>query len=446
MLERGDDRYYLYAPLRRGLAVVNGAAARVVARYLDGGIDDLPPPAVAVIEQLTERGLLGSSPPKPPLFPDDYTFQPHEVTLFPTTRCNLRCRYCYADAGHRVETMPWEIARAAIDRVASNAGLLGAPRFGVGFHGGGEPLLEWEFVVRCVEHARRAAADRGLDADIYAATNGLLTAGQRAFVAEHFSTVNISLDGPPDIQDRNRPRVDGGGSYAGVAATLRDFDARGMHYGVRSTVTRGMVERLVEVVEHLHGEFGLAYLHLEPVWNCGRCRSSGTRPPDADEFVRHFVAASERGRELGLEVHYSGARIDVLTSRFCAAPGDGFSVLPDGRVSSCYEVLEPSDPRAEVFHYGHFDGATGEFVFDTDRLARLQGFSVEHLEYCADCFCKWHCAGDCLAKVFERCGRPHHEGSDRCQLNRELTLAALDRLIQNPDGDDATASRTRGGG
>lgn len=429
VLPRGADRYYLYAPLRRVVAEANAAAVEAVAQYLHQPRATLAPQAAAVIEQLRAQGLFREPLPQPPLFPEAYDFYPHEVTLFPTSRCNLRCRYCYANAGCKAVDMPWEVAQAAIDLVAANAGWLGSPRFAVGFHGGGEPMLAWDMVVRAVEYARRKAEQTGLEAEVYAATNGLLTPEQREFVARHFSTLTVSLDGPPEVQDHNRPTLHGGGSYALVAATLRDFDARGFPYGLRSTITATTAGRMAETVDWLASEFRTQYLHLEPVWLCGRCATTGERPPTDEDFVREFLRARDAGRRRGIGVFYSGARLDVLTSKFCGAPGDGFSVLPEGLITSCYEITDVRDPRAATFHYGRYLPEKGRFEFDRQRIAALQKYSVDHWPHCADCFCRWHCAGDCLSKVFEKSGGDCHQGSDRCRLNRALTLADLDEVV-----------------
>ena len=428
IVPRGDDRYYVYEPLSRAVAVVNGAAARAVAKHLEGNDVPCTPSERSVIDALREQGMLVPST-NTPAFPQGCDFFPHEVTLFLTSRCNLRCRYCYAEAGTRDLNMPPDIAEAAIDLVAANAGLLGSPVFGVGFHGGGEPTVAWNLFQHCVRYAEAKAETMGLDADIFAATNGVLSDEKRSFIIEHCKTVNVSLDGPHDIQDLNRPKASGAGSYADVHDTLKCFDAAGFHYGIRATITAATVNRMEEIVERLRDEFNFAYLHIEPVWACGRCTASGERPPPDGVFERNFVKASARAKALGIDIHYSGARLDVLTTKFCGAPGDGFSVLPEGIATSCYEITDPGAPLASVFHYGHYDQNARTFIFNAERLRMLREMSVEHFPYCSDCFCKWHCAGDCLAKVFRASRSTRHEGSQRCALNRALTLAALDDVV-----------------
>jgi uncharacterized protein len=267
-----------------------------------------------------------------------------------------------------------------------------------------------------------------------------LSREQREFIVRHFATVTVSLDGPPDIQDYNRPKVDGSGSHADVRQSREFFDEQKFFYGIRATITAGTVGRMVEIVERLAGDFRPGYLHLEPAWLCGRCVTTGERPPEDDDFADNFLDAQEAGRRLGVDVHYSGARLDVLTCKFCAAPGDGFTVLPDGSVTSCFEVMDVDDPRAGIFHYGQYDSATRAMCFDQKRLDELQRLSVENLPFCRDCFCKWHCAGDCLAKVFARSGAAIHQGSCRCGLNRALTVKQMERLVREEMAEKAPAT------
>lgn len=444
LLHLDDGRPCLYAPLRRSAAVVNQGAVAAVRRYIEAGDAGLTEAQRRTIQQLERGGLLGGPAPAPPVFPEGHRFCPHEVTLFLTSRCNLRCRYCYAEAGKKQVEMPWSVARAAVDLAARNAGLLGSPRFAVGFHGGGEPTVAWELLVQCTEHALRLADAKGLEVELFSATNGLLSPAQREYIIRHFGSVNVSLDGPADIQDHNRPRLDGSGSHREVHETLERFNEAGMNYGIRATITAATASRMVEIVEHLCERYRFRYLQLEPVWLCGRCSTSGERPPSDEQYVRHFDAAVRRGRELGVAVTYSGARLDVLTSKFCAAAGDSFTVLPEGVVTSCYEVTEPDDPRAATFHYGRHDAEAGAFTFDEERLEALGKLSVEHLTFCEDCFCKWHCAGDCLAKALDCSGDGTHQGSPRCNLNRTLTLSDLQRTLLEAEAEAGSAGH-RGG-
>jgi uncharacterized protein len=428
VLKRKDGcSYILYSPLNKKVGLINASGANTLHKYFRQ--EPLSPGEMVYIDNLYENRFLNHVALSRPVFPANYDFMPHEVTLFATSRCNLRCRYCYAEAGKKSEDMSTEIAKAAIDLVANHAGRMGLPEFAVGFHGGGEPTVAWNFITETVGYAREKADRKGLEVEIFAASNGMFNEKQRDFILKYFTSLNISLDGPEDVQNYNRPCADGSGSFARVRENLKFFDAQGFKYGIRATVTERNVHRMAETVEWFASEFNFTSLHLEPVWSCGRCLTTGETAPRDEDFIHHFVRAMEKAEQVGIRLEYSGLRLDSLISRFCAATGDGFNVLPDGRVSSCYEITEADDPKAALFHYGRYDAGSKAFVFDKDRIQRLQRYSVEYLDYCRDCFCKWHCAGDCLSKVFDAAPAFTHQGSPRCKLNRRLTLLQLEKLI-----------------
>ncbi len=185
-----------------------------------------------------------------------------------------------------------------------------------------------------------------------------------------------------------------------------------------------------EIVEFLGNSLpALKEVHIEPLWLCGRCHTSGEMAPKPEDFIHHFSEATHAARELGLSLKYSGARLHTITNRFCGAPGEGFSVLPGGAVTSCYEVCDSEDPRAELYHYGRYNPDSKKFEFDQNKIARLRNLSVENIAFCNDCFCKWHCAGDCLSKALTEYSPDGHKGSIRCLINRELTLLQIKDMI-----------------
>jgi len=414
--------------------MINAGAAGVVADYLENGQGSHSAKEQEILDRLIQADVIGGVAPQFPTFPEQYAFQPYEVTLFLTTRCNLRCRYCYAEGGTRQEELTWQEAQAAIDFVIENALLGERNDFILGFHGGGEPTLAWPMLRRCVEYAIETGHKKKLKAVIYTATNGILNHAQRNFILEHLSGINVSFDGPADIQNHNRPFSDGSASFDQVMQSLKFFDEHNFDYSVRATVTSNSVTRMAETVEFLGGSLpALKHVHIEPLWLCGRCHTSGETPPEPELFVSSYLEAEKTARDLGINLTYSGARLDTLSNRFCGAPGEGFSVIPGGSVTSCFEVCDVRDPRSELFHYGHFDPAAGRYHLDQEKIRKLRSFSVDNLTFCSDCFCKWHCAGDCIAKALQDFTPQGHAGSTRCGINRQITLAQIRTMFTEMD-------------
>lgn len=109
--------------------------------------------------------------------------------------------------------MPWDAARAAIDRLIAVADP-GRP-VTIGFLGG-EPFANRRLIHRAVAYAARAGGRRRLDLRSSVTMNGtLLRPGDLDPLRAHPFAVTVSLDGGAAIQDAQRPRHgDAGGSFA----------------------------------------------------------------------------------------------------------------------------------------------------------------------------------------------------------------------------------------
>ncbi len=83
---------------------------------------------------------------------------PTSVQIEPTTRCNIRCRFCPVTSGRYGKDMPWEVFERILPAISPDC-------LGV-LYGNGEPLLHPRFLDMC-----RALRDRG--ARVVTSTNGM---------------------------------------------------------------------------------------------------------------------------------------------------------------------------------------------------------------------------------------------------------------------------------
>ena len=436
---RDEQGPILYAPLGNLIARANEPAVAAALAYArdPNTLEDMSDDERAVVETLGERGFFRHR-----AYPRHTVgFRPVQVTLFPTNNCNLRCSYCYAfggeggGSGEPLTRMDLRVAQRAIDLIARNAlerRAEGEPirNFLVSIHGNGEPFCAYDLIREIVWYGQDVAEELDIPAVFNAATNGVLTDEQLDFVIANFHSVNVSFDGLPRFQDANRPMAGGRGSFAQVDHTMRRLAEAGVGFGIRTTVTAAMVDAMPEIVAFVAESYpGIEQLHLEPVWECGRCVTSDNSMPSAEAFTRRYLESLEVAQERGLRLVFSGARQDMLVDTFCKVSSGSFTVTPTGDVTACYEVSYRSDPRSERFFFGHFDHELGDFVFDQDKLDELSRLNVRNIHSCDDCFCRWHCAGDCAAKVLDGIPLEEHHGSVRCRISRALTLNQIQRKL-----------------
>ena len=424
-----EEDYIIYTPFPRIAMRINRTAVEIITKIQAEGNFSLTPTESQFVQLLENYGIVsnGTDPrPDQPLCEID---QPNGVILFPTFECNFRCKYCYSFGGEEPARMPWEIAKAAIDFVAQNAVKRGISRFNVDFHGGGEPTRNWELMVRCRQYALDTARRYRLQTSSTLVSNCVLSQTQLEWIVDNIKYVSASLDGPPDIQNSQRPLANGGPSYDLVAASLRYFDKVGYPYGIRTTITVNSVSRMSEIVAHFCENFSARRIHFEPLFECGRCTVNGLAAPDKQVFVEEFERALEIADKYGAIIYYSGARLGNLTSLFCGGLGRNFVVLPDGYVTACNEVCRRNDPRWEMFCYGHYDKETRRFMLDANRQRYLAGRKVQAILFCAACFLKWNCGGECPVKGVLRNGDLFLPDRDRCYINQELAKHMLVQVL-----------------
>jgi len=425
------QKYIIHLPLRRASFVANANLVNLLVRARRG--DKAAKKKLGLEEKLL-RALFET--------PDQYRylakprdippFRPTSISLFLTSRCTLRCTYCYAEGGDRPVDMPRAMAKSILDLVLNNALAGGSDSLEVNFHGGGDLGASWPLFVEARDHLRKITARHGVKVRTSAGLNGYLNDEQRGWVSRNIDISTISIDGPPPIHDPHRPTAGGGASFPVVADTLRYFDKAGYPYGIRTTITGDSVGRMEEIVEYFCRHFASRNIKIEPMFNRGRSEKTGIRPPSAADFIRHFRKADKVARRWGRELIYSGARLDAVSCVFCQASGDTCAVTPEGWVTSCYEVLSPEDPMAKTFFYGRFDLGKKRFVIDEGKRKALYGLNLLNKPQCQGCFCKWNCAGDCPVKSIHAESQADAIEPDRCRINRELTRDQIVAALRAP--------------
>jgi MoaA/NifB/PqqE/SkfB family radical SAM enzyme len=187
------------------------------------------------LAQLGARRLLGKK-------------SPFQVTFSLTNRCNFRCDYCHIPLQHREEMTTAEWCRA-IDEFRSG-GMARASLIG------GEPLLRKD-CGEIIAHLKH----RGVHAAMN--TNGWFVPERLDEVAQ-LDVACITLDGPPEINDRQRHK----GSYDRSIRAIELLKGRGVQVVTMTVVTPAGGENMKHVLE-VAKDMGIkAFFQLEHDASC----------------------------------------------------------------------------------------------------------------------------------------------------------------------------------
>jgi uncharacterized protein len=335
--------------------------------------------------------------------------------LHVTSRCNLRCAYCYVPRGG--EAMDAETGRAAVDAAFRSA-------TGHGFravklkYAGGEPTLNFPVVQAIHTHAQAVAAETGLGLREVILSNGVaLTQEMLDWLCDEDVRLAISLDGVGESHDGQRALPGGESSYSCVARAVDRALASGVTPHISITVTSRNVDALDVIV-------GFA-LQRDLLFNLNFVRPVPAGPDLAATPERLITGV--RAAMAVVEARMPRLRlIDGLLDRCnLTAPhgypcGAGHSYLvvdPHGRVARCQMEME----------------RTVSSVWEDDPLQMVrtapEGFrnlSVDEKEGCRECPWQYWCAGGCPLVARRMSGRQDVR-SPYCKVYRTL-LPELLRL------------------
>ena len=337
------------------------------------------------------------------------------VSLEVTNACNLACIYCYARAGEKRARMPESTAFAALENALGGAGAIHLTFFG------GEPTLNLPLIKRCVEFVE----DSGIKTKFHISTN--CTAGDSALeylVGKNFS-FNASCDGPPAVQDAQRPVKGGGQSSPLAESTIKKLARAGSLFKVHSTITSLNVSKMPDAVKYFAG-LGAEFIQFEPVHVTGRALESGVKRPEASAFVENFGRALDAAEECGVTA-FNSVYANLLwpCKRFCQViAGAKYLVGVDGRLTLCYENLGCEKP-AEEFVIGAVKH--GKIIIDEEKSRRLRNHCVDKMPGCTACTARLICSGGCPYRNFTATGSITQSDPFQCELNHALVEEAARR-------------------
>jgi uncharacterized protein len=240
----------LYSTLRGAVMQVSAA---VVAAMLDGTLEAaeqetlarlgfLVPDAVAEQQQL--KGYF-----------DWANANARRYTALVTLNldCNLACPYCYEDHFRGKSYMSDATADLLVATIL-NGPIAAGKEVLLDFYGG-EALLSIPLIRRIAAPLHEAAAKRGSAFSFNLVTNGTLLTRR---VAEEllplgFYGAKITIDGPPDIHNIQRPFVSGKGSFELIIKNLKEVCGL-VKVQVGGNFTRDNYHRFPELLDILAGE------------------------------------------------------------------------------------------------------------------------------------------------------------------------------------------------
>lgn len=300
---------------------------------------------------------------------------PNELHLiiFPTEKCNFRCKYCYED--HSAARMKPEIQNALLKYVGRQ--LPNLSHITIDWFGG-EPLLGLPVIRRIngtiLDQQKAGHTNAWFRSGI--TTNGYLLKPELFEELLQLGVVQyqITLDGPKDLHNTTRIMTDGGGSFDRIWSNIIAMHKRPEQFDVllRLHLMTRNVDRVPELIEQIERELGDDHrfkLFLKPIKNLGGdglnfCAIESL--PNGDEIAESLQQTLKTNRGF-----WSPNPI-CHASKF-----NSHIIRADGRIAKCTTALDDpintigkitEDGRLELDRTKIIKWSRGVFDMNPDRL------------------------------------------------------------------------------
>ena len=339
------------------------------------------------------------------------------LLILPTYDCNFRCPYCFER--HRLsrgqdwlhKAMSEEMVDAifkAVEKESQRGVKAGSCQLY-----GGEPFLEKNKDL--VRYIVRKAADAGMT--LSAVTNGYSLDCFADLLEEYpFESLQITLDGVKEDNDRRRVFTGGGGSFEKVLENTSLAVSKGIRTNIRINTGPSNLER-VHLLKKVFEDRGLANA---PGFSYYFASTQGESHGDANSGLRHreivdtLVRNGFEKKEAMEHVEYYGIYMNTIrdliekqeyfkpADSHCGAEKMMYLVDPEGAVYTCWDFVAMENMRV-----GRVDVEKGKFVFNFS-LLQWNLRNVLRMPKCMKCPYVFVCGGGCAACAYRETGKISH--------------------------------------
>lgn len=354
------------------------------------------------------------------------------LSFFLTTKCNLCCVYCY-NAKERAEleekTLSLNIAKEGINYFFEN----NSSRH-IRFYGPGEPSQEFELMKQIVDYAKEKG---GSEVTVEIQTNGVFNKTVRNWMLDNMNILWMSFDGPPDIQNSNRPINQKYNTFNKTSAQvieenvkwlIEHGDKNKLMVGARVTISEKSIDRQCEMVDYFNS-LGIKYIWTDPIFQsvekipvCNERKKLESYSFDMDRYIDNYIKAYNYAKEKG--VFYGSiftCNFDGKTKMHCRCCTPVPHLTPDGYVSACdMVVLGEEAYHMDCFIYGKWNEKDSIFIFDEHKIKDLQDRNTDNMEHCKKCEARLYCGGYCLGEVVNEIGELRGQKQSACKAIKRL--------------------------
>lgn len=360
---------------------------------------------------------------------------------FPTIhKCNLKCKYCFADAGLNYKDENKYMTPRQIENIYNFLltcdEFKDSLNFRLDFVSGGEPLLGFDLIKEAKKIGDRMFSKYKKSFNIWLCTNGILLNEEKAkYLNDNGISIGVSLDGPKDINDLYRLYSNGDSSYFDTVNSIEKIITNKTYNRFfrdiwAMVVITSQTKSLVNILKH-HKKIGLVNVQMKIVRSDGNSEFALTMN-NTDHFISLYNELADfiidrinqddisylkmflNGNDYMGKIVMRLILRDAAVYR-CMAGRNKISFAVNGDIYPCDSFVgNPSFKIGSIydgFLYKKIDNFYNTIIFKREK--------------CRNCWANIICGGDCYYNSYLKNCDMQEPDEAFCVVNKRLCLLSV---------------------
>lgn len=262
------------------------------------------------------------------------------LTILPNFSCNFACPYCYESKSQDDKTMRTinnEVKNAIYQQIKNSAKMKRG--IGVAWYGG-EPTLSKDIIIEMSKKIVNICKKYDVDYIFSMTSNGYLIDDDfvKAMAKLKLKTVQITIDGPPEIHNLTRKLKNGAGTFDTIVKNIKKLVNNNITVYIRVNITKNNMDYFNELLDVLEKN-GLEKCQVVPsavvpYKNIGCNISASCLSPK--EFSKKLLEYRDMMVKRNLPVP-NYPYLPKLLQNYCYADNvNSYTIDPDGNLYKCW--------------------------------------------------------------------------------------------------------------
>lgn len=353
-----------------------------------------------------------------------------------TKACNMNCIYCFRDLNNH-KTIKLQTLKDICNYIDTNVTNLNIQKISIQLWGG-EPLC----AINQIRFVSDYFSDKTYSVKLDIETNATLITPQIAKeLYDKQISVGVSLDGYPEIQNRQRPLENGNESSDAVKIGINNLaSVYGNNFGGICVITKYNYRHIVELLNYYVNVLGLHSLKFNLVRDNPNASSQsiGLTEKEARKFCETLIEALKFYKILGVDFSEGNILtkyynlIEHYTGNCCISQGctGGIRILSFDMNGDIYPCEMTDYPEVKL----------GSIYSDEDLMSIIKKASCKNSYYktrkkgeCNTCPWWCFCKGGCSSRVYY-IHQPDSVDEIECILNQTIYPQLIDNILNRKIG------------